>query len=451
MSDKIEKNRLAEVDSLIEKYPDVPQEAIFKEDLLRLGVSFSEDALRVCSGFKLKSYFIFSFDLRPIKELEQSENLRVPEELSLVGGPRGFRRTIVSVRIHPGSPYRVDIIEGKLSLLVEGEGVCEVELQEIPEYYRRDLRSGRTITEIAPTIEWGYLVYLTVYRKCQYFGFKEECQFCDINENVRQQKEAGRPYETVKPIEEVVEALEIIDETDVEKRTGAYTLTGGSITRHLRGEDEATFYEAYARAINSRFPGRWISKLVVQALPLDDVKRFRDAGVQIYHPNYEVWDRRLFPIICPGKEDYVGRDEWMKRIVDSAEIFGPSQVIPNFVAGVEMAAPHGFKTVEEALESTGEGLDYFMSQGITPRFTVWCPEPLSVLGKDQGPAPLEYHVGLLGLWRETLLRYGLPAPPGYGEPGVGKAGFSVSSFMDALPGDLEVARLPGESRVAARS
>jgi len=451
MSDKIEKNRLAEVDSLIEKYPDVPQEAIFKEDLLRLGVSFSEDALRVCSGFKPKSYFIFSFDLRPIKELEQSENLRVPEELSLVGGPRGFRRTIVSVRIHPGSPYRVDIIEGKLSLLVEGEGVCEVELQEIPEYYLRDLRSGRTITEIAPTIEWGYLVYLTVYRKCQYFGFKEECQFCDINANVRQQKEAGRPYETVKPIEEVVEALEIIDETDVEKRTGAYTLTGGSITRHLRGEDEATFYEAYARAINSRFPGRWISKLVVQALPLDDVKRFRDAGVQIYHPNYEVWDRRLFPIICPGKEDYVGRDEWMKRIVDSAEIFGPSQVIPNFVAGVEMAAPHGFKTVEEALESTGEGLDYFMSQGITPRFTVWCPEPLSVLGKDQGPAPLEYHVGLLRLWRETLLRYGLPAPPGYGEPGVGKAVFSVSSFMDALPGDIEVAQLPGESRVVARS
>ena len=131
MSDKIEKNRLAEVDSLIEKYPDVPQEAIFKEDLLRLGVSFSEDALRVCSGFKPKSYFIFSFDLRPIKELEQGENLRAPEELSLVDGPRGFRRTIVSVRINPGSPYRVDIIEGKLSLLVEGEGVCEVELQEL--------------------------------------------------------------------------------------------------------------------------------------------------------------------------------------------------------------------------------------------------------------------------------------------------------------------------------
>lgn len=451
MREMTDNSRLAEVESLIEKYPDVPPEAIFKEDLLRLGVSFSEDALRVCGGFKPKSYFIFSFDLRPINELEQGENLRVPEELSLVGGPRNFRRTIVSVRIYPDSPYRVDIVEGKLALLVGGELVCDIELQETPEYYRRDLRSGRTITEIAPTIEWGYLVYLTVYRKCQYFGFKEECQFCDINENVRQQKEAGRPYDTVKAVEEVVEALEIIDETDVEKRTRAYTITGGSITRHLRGQDEATFYEAYARAINSRFPGRWISKMVVQALPLDDVRRFRDAGVQIYHPNYEVWDRRLFSIICPGKEDYVGRDEWMKRIVDAAEVFGPAQVIPNFVAGVEMAAPHGFSRIEDALASTGEGLDYFMSRGITPRFTVWCPEPLSVLGRDQGAAPLEYHVGLLRLWRETLLRYNLPAPPGYGLPGAGNAVFSVSSFMDALPGDLEVARLPGESEVAANS
>jgi len=451
MREMTDNSRLAEVESLIEKYPDVPPEAIFKEDLLRLGVSFSEDALRVCGGFKPKSYFIFSFDLRPINELEQGENLRVPEELSLVGGPRNFRRTIVSVRIYPDSPYRVDIVEGKLALLVGGELVCDIDLQETPEYYRRDLRSGRTITEIAPTIEWGYLVYLTVYRKCQYFGFKEECQFCDINENVRQQKEAGRPYDTVKAVEEVVEALEIIDETDVEKRTRAYTITGGSITRHLRGQDEATFYEAYARAINSRFPGRWISKMVVQALPLDDVRRFRDAGVQIYHPNYEVWDRRLFSIICPGKEDYVGRDEWMKRIVDAAEVFGPAQVIPNFVAGVEMAAPHGFSRIEDALASTGEGLDYFMSRGITPRFTVWCPEPLSVLGRDQGAAPLEYHVGLLRLWRETLLRYNLPAPPGYGLPGAGNAVFSVSSFMDALPGDLEVARLPGESEVAANS
>ncbi|MBI4601377.1 MAG: radical SAM protein [Planctomycetes bacterium] len=439
MSTTSTKTRLDEVDDLSRAYPDVPPEAIFKEDILRTGIDFSEDALRISSGFKPKSYFIFSFDRRPIAGLERGEHLRAPEEVALEGGPRGFRRTVVSVRLLPGSPYLVDVRDGRLELLVEGVPVASVELQDTPRYYRRTLANGKPITEMAPTIEWGYLVYLTVYRKCQYFGFQEECQFCDINENYRQQKAAGRPYNTVKAVDEILEALQIIDEEDVERRSKAYTITGGSITEHLRGKGEAEFYAAYARAINARFPGRWISKVVVQALPREDLLAFRDAGVQIYHPNYEVWDARLFSVLCPGKDRYVGRGEWIRRVVDAAEIFGPSHVIPNFVAGIELARPHGFERIEDALASTGEGLEFFMSKGITPRFTTWCPEPLSVLGRDQGPTPLAYHAGLLRLWRETLQRHKLPAPPGYGEPGPGRAVFSVSAFMDALPVDTPVA------------
>jgi hypothetical protein len=89
--------------------------------------------------------------------------------------------------------------------------------------------------------------------------------------------------------------------------------------------------------------------------------------------------------------------------------------------------------VDEAVASTQEGLDFFMSHGISPRFTTWCPEPLSVLGRNRQGAPLEYHVRLLRAYRETHAKYKLPAPPGYGEPGLGKAVFSVSSFMDVLP------------------
>lgn len=436
--------RLAEVDQLIDAYPDLPPEAVFKEDLLRIGMAFSEDALRVASGYKPKSYFIFSFDRRPITDLSQGENLRAPEEIALHGGERGFRRTIVSVRLNPDSPYKIDVHDGHLALFVGSTPVADVNLQDTPSYYQRSLASGRPMTEIAPTIEWGYLVYLTAYRKCQYFGFKEECQFCDINENVRQQKVAGRSYETVKDVDEVLEALRIIDEEDTEKRSRAYTITGGSITKHLRGMDEVEFYLRYARAINEQFPGRWISKLVIQAHPKEALTLFREAGVQIYHPNYEIWDPRLFRIICPGKERYVGREEWIRRIVDAADVFGPARVIPNFVAGIEMAEPHGYTEVADALASTSEGLDFFMSRSITPRFTTWCPEPLSVLGRTQGPAPLEYHVGLLRLWRDTLLKYDLHAPPGYGDPGAGNAVFSVSAFMDAIPASTPVAPLTAD-------
>jgi hypothetical protein len=163
------------------------------------------------------------------------------------------------------------------------------------------------------------------------------------------------------------------------------------------------------------------------------VQRYKDYGITIYHPNYEVWDDNLFKLICPGKERYVGRAEWHRRILEAGEVFGPRYVIPNFVAGVEMARPFGFTEVEDAIASTREGLEFFMSRGITPRFTTWCPEPATPLGRDNPEgAPLEYHVRLLETYRDVLEGNGLQPPPGYGEPGAGNAVFSVSSFMDVL-------------------
>lgn len=425
------------IEDLMGRFPHIPREAVIKEDLLRGGMAFDESALTDNENgeVKPKSYFIFSFDHRTLPELGEAALRRPPEEVVLTGGPYDLRRTVVSVRVNPASPYVVKPTEdGKLMLHLDGRPIADVGLPPMPDYYRHTLDNGKSVMEVAPTIQWGYLVYLTVFRVCQYFGAKEECQYCDINHNWRQHKAAGRPYTGVKPVDEVLEALAIIDKYDTAKTSHAYTLTGGSITSKVDGLAEADFYGRYAQAIEERFPGRWIGKVVAQALPREDVQRFYDYGIRIYHPNFEVWDKRLFELHCPGKERYVGRAEWHRRILESAEVFGPRNVIPNFVAGIEMAEPFGFRTVDEAIESTTEGLQYFMSRGILPRFTTWCPEPTTPLGKTNPEgAPLEYHIRLLEAYRATMDANGLSTPPGYGPPGAGNAVFSVSSFMDTLP------------------
>ena len=431
MSATAAESRTALVEGLMARFPHIPREAVLKEDLLRTGIAFDDSALtdNLDGEVKPKSYFIFSFDQKPLAELGEAAKRRPPEEIALTGGPYGLRRTIVSVRVNPDSPYRM--VERELTL--DGRTIADVTLPPLPEYYRHTLANGKTVMETAPTIQWGYLIYLTVLRLCQYFGAKEECGFCDINHNWRQHKREGRPYTGVKPVEDVLEALALIDRYDVDRASKAYTLTGGSVTSTVDGLAEADFYGRYAQAIEERFPGRWIGKVVAQALPKADVQRYKDYGITIYHPNYEVWDERLFRIISPGKERYVGRDEWHRRIFDAAEVFGSRFVIPNFVAGVEMAKPFGFETVDEAIASTTEGLDYFMSRGITPRFTTWCPEPTTPLGRDNPDgAPLEYHIRLLEAYRETLEKHDLKPPPGYGVAGAGNAVFSVSSFMDTL-------------------
>lgn len=421
------------VDAVVREFEDIPFEAIVKEDCLRRGIWFEPEALAAGHRYARKSYFIFSFDHRPLSEMEGEVSVRddAPEEIMLEGGPWDFRRVVVSVRLNPDSPWRVTLSdEGSPVLSCEGETICQVGFAPTPPYYGEALSDGTPITEVAPSIEWGYLLYLTVFRMCQYFGKEEECQFCDINRNFKQQREAGRSYFAVKPIDRLMEALERVVASGAQAE--AYTLTGGSVLSELEGEDEAGFYIRYAEAIESRWPGRWTGKMVVQALPKEAVQRIRDAGISIYHPNYEVWDPDLFEKLCPGKARHVGRDRWIARILDAAEVFTPARVIPNFVAGIEMARPHGFVREEDAWRSTGEGLDFFMSKGVVPRFTSWCPEPLSVLGRENGPASLRYHVGLLRTWRDTHARHGLPAPPGYGKPGIGNSVFSVSSFMDVI-------------------
>ena len=101
--------RSALVEDLIGRFPEVPPEAVLKEDLLRTGIAFDESALtdNLDGEIKPKSYFIFSFDQKPLAELGAAALRRPPEEIALTGGPYELRRTIVSVRVNPDSPYRI--------------------------------------------------------------------------------------------------------------------------------------------------------------------------------------------------------------------------------------------------------------------------------------------------------------------------------------------------------
>ena len=73
----------------MERFPHVPGEAVLKEDLLRTGVAFDAAALTddLDGEVKPKSFFIFSFDQKPLGELGEAAARRPPEEVALTGRP----------------------------------------------------------------------------------------------------------------------------------------------------------------------------------------------------------------------------------------------------------------------------------------------------------------------------------------------------------------------------
>ncbi len=429
---KMNKEHIAELEFFVQKYgSSVNPEAIVKEDILRQGVSFGK--VNEEENFSGKSYFIFSFD---VDNGGGVINKKYPEEIAVKNGPYNLKRTIVSVRINKSSPYKIKAGRGSdgYGLYLDGIYMGDVSFSPEKSYMLKKTDSGKSVRDVAPTIEWGYLIYLAVFRICQYFENHNECAFCDMNHNYVNQKKSNKDYSAVKSVEDIISALSIIESSE-DSKAGAYTLTGGSIIgpAGLNGDAEIDFYVRFLEAIEEKFRGRWLSKVVVQAHTAENLKRLKSAGAYIYHTNFEVWDKNLFEKICPGKSKFIGRDEWVKRIAGAVPVFGEYKVIPNFVAGVELSKPFGFESISDAINSTAEGLEFFMSKNIIPRYTTWCPEKTSQLGKlGNSSAPLEYYVRLLLKWHELRYKYSLPVPEGYGAAGAGRAEFSVSAFMDAF-------------------
>jgi len=425
------------VASYFKKYPDVPKEVILHEDINRQGLSFTEASLQAAEGCREKVYFQFSWDRAPIEGMQKRENVRVPNDIRFRGGPYDILPIVTRVAINPASPYLVDVVGGKLSLLENGEFLTDVEYPARPKYYNMTFPDGTKYRDIAPVSDGGATLFVQVYPACQFWGSKEECAFCDINETSRQRNKQGFTRvgaSNVEYVAEVVataykEAAEARDEEWGFGRLNGVQISGGTILKDMGGLDELEFYIRYVRAIKEKAGNRWPVMLQIGALEEDNYKRLRDAGVDCVHSNPEVWGKDLFKEVCPGKNKYVGWDEWIKRVVKSVDVFGEGCVNPNFVAGIEMAKPFGFTDVDEAIKSTSEGFAYLMSNGVVCRYNSWCVEPLSRAG-NQDPPPLDYYIKISRAWYECWKKYDLPPIRGYGRVGRGRSTWYHASHYD---------------------
>jgi hypothetical protein len=77
------KSNRAELKSHFKSYPDAPRNVILKEDMCRLGVWFTEEAVKSAEGCRTKTYAggIFSWDAISNQQVDCSIFSRVPEQL----------------------------------------------------------------------------------------------------------------------------------------------------------------------------------------------------------------------------------------------------------------------------------------------------------------------------------------------------------------------------------
>ena len=90
--------------------------------------------------------------------------------------------------------------------------------------------------------------------------------------------------------------------------------------------------------------------------------------------NIEVYDRKLFSVICPGKEKIYGYDRYFEALQQAKEVFGFRNVYCGFVGGLE------------PIESIVKGIVDVAQSGFTPAINIFHADPESVFMRRPHPS-----------------------------------------------------------------
>jgi len=293
-----------------------------------------------------------------------------------------------------------------------------------PKYKDKNFEDGTSYGEVVDVIPGKPFTRFVALRMCQFWGYEEECKFCDINRAAKEQQRVGLRskrgwFEKPEQVKEAFREAYFGEEWPPGRLPPGILFSGGTILNKVDGLDEDDFYMRYADAIHEAIGYRWPLCLQTGPKTREVAKRYRLNGIDAHESNLEVWDERLFNIICPGKAKRVGWKKWVDMMCDEVDVFGQGNVSPCFVWGVEMCQPYGSKTVDEAVTSTLSGWDYLMAHGVIPRPKEWMVEPGSALAGNK-PAPLEFYVRTIYGWHELWVKYALPPVRRYPIMGPGR-------------------------------
>lgn len=383
------------LDRLCERHPAIPRSVVLKTDLLTRGVNYTEDLKAVGADGLSDTVRGFKFHHDIVTEGDGVAQL-----------PWSFHfhdQTYVKLIIDLDSPYSVHLREDGHFVLHCGERpIEEIFFPRKASWLHQQLSDGSPITAVLFEIGPCHATGIVPLDYCEYFRNGEQCRYCDWNPTFDLAKAAGFRTKVAADTKQLVEAFEIAfggpDPTLCEH---AHIIVAGALTNRAK---EAEIYMRTLEALRATSAGRRASFLLgTQVLDPEDARRAKAAGFDWATWNIEIWDSKLFDVVCPGKARAVGQQRWKDLLLEGVEIFGAGYLSTNFVVGPELAVPEGFADADEALASVVEGFEWCLQHGILPFYQFWRNSPGSLFSEMDLPPPATEHYLRVSLAHHRLM------------------------------------------------
>jgi len=250
-----------------------------------------------------------------------------------------------------------------------------VEYESRPKFYDLNTSDGTPMRFLAQH-RLGDELMVTYNTYCHTLKCGGQCKFCSLN--------AGSPIIPkrngffIQTPEQIAEVAEAAYTEGVARRL---ELTGGILPKRA----EVDFIIDTGKAVCARLGTKSIPgghAILAAPADLSQIDALKEAGWEYVFFNLEVWNEHLFRGLCPGKEELVGREHWLKALDYAVEVFGPRNVRSILIAGLE------------PFDSYFEGLQYLTEHGVYADPSPWMPMPGSLMEGQSSPTAA-WHINLL--------------------------------------------------------
>lgn len=273
---------------------------------------------------------------------------------------------VVSVHRREDSPWALRFDDEQLNIYREGKFFKSVQLPEALPFFGKALSDGTKTDDIISAygaITPGFFLY----PDCYYFDKGKPCGFCSLR---RARRTVGKSLVTSFNHQRLAETTRHIQNAgwDIHMITNTCgTPADDKSTRQSVLEPLKAIYDACDPKLD----------IHVLAHPPNDLRlidEYKEAGATSIAFNLEVYNRKIFSEVCPGKDQLYGYNKWWEALEYAKEVFGEYNVYCGLVWGVE------------PIESSMEGMAEIIDRGIGIATNIFHADPGSVMAKHAHPS-----------------------------------------------------------------
>jgi len=312
-----------------------------KVEILTRGVIFSAAAIQLSLADNAKGQnMVYNAPL--------GGEIGRPQELFLQGLD-GYTTVVSCVSAHGlTEPVKIDVLEsGILVCYINDECITKeviVSYVPQPDYYFKKLSNGDLAKKYISACGYDEMNIIP-WAGCL---ISKTCKFCGVNSIAVKNDTDGlhafnlSRYDTFwneskdSYLKYLSESIDLALESECYSEHMHVIIISGNLS-DIMLDKQADIYCEIARHIKEQIKNKSTEGIVAVISPPKDPSRLnklKESGVEIVVFNLEVGNEPWFSKYCPGKSN-LGRDFFIERLKQGAEIFGRGKSWTNFVLGLE--------------------------------------------------------------------------------------------------------------------